>query len=130
MNNRRQFLLSIPTVAAAGIWATSATKALAEACGLVTPRETSGPFYPGDPNFESNYDLTQVPGAPRTVLGERVYLEGVVQDENCAPVATANVEIWQACASGKYNHGRDPNPAEADPHFRYWSEAFTGRDGR
>jgi protocatechuate 3,4-dioxygenase beta subunit len=130
MSNRRAFLKSIPMAAAAGFFAASTTKALAEACGLATPRETSGPFYPGDPNFRAEYDLTRVEGSSVEALGERVFLHGIVQDENCRPVKNANVEIWQACASGKYLHARDPNPAEADPNFRYWSEAFTGADGK
>lgn len=128
--NRRSFLKSIPLAAAAGFFSSGTTKALAEACGLATPRETSGPFYPGNPNFRVEYDLTRLPGAPREALGQRVYLTGLVQDEQCRPVANANVELWQACASGKYMHNSDPNPAVPDPHFRYWSEAFTAADGK
>lgn len=130
MNSRRDFLKTIPAAAAAGVFIAGAAKAFAEACGLATPRETSGPFYPGDPKFRAEYDLTRIPGAPREALGQRVFLNGVVQDEACNPVRGANVELWQACASGRYNHESDPNPAEADPYFRYWSEAFTGADGR
>ncbi len=56
-------------------------------------------------------------------------MRGRVVDEDCQPVANANVEIWQACATGRYNNRNDPNPAALDPNFRYWAEAFTVADG-
>ncbi|MGE3760087.1 MAG: protocatechuate 3,4-dioxygenase, partial [Pseudobdellovibrionaceae bacterium] len=61
--------------------------------------------------------------------GQVVYIIGIVQDTDCRPVANANVEIWQACASGKYNNPRDPNPAPLDPNFRYWGETYTDANG-
>ncbi len=56
-------------------------------------------------------------------------MRGIVQDLSCRPVAGVNVEIWQACASGRYNNERDPNPAPLDPNFRYWGETFTDAAG-
>ena len=39
------------------------------------------------------------------------------------------VEIWQACASGRYDHPRDSNPASLDPNFQYWGRALTDAAG-
>jgi protocatechuate 3,4-dioxygenase beta subunit len=104
-------------------------KALAAAtCGL-TPPQTPGPFYPGEANFKPESDLTLVPGAPKRAEGQIIYIKGRVIDELCNPVANANVEIWQACSSGRYNNTKDPNPAPLDPNFRYWGEAHTDKDG-
>jgi protocatechuate 3,4-dioxygenase beta subunit len=58
-----------------------------------------------------------------------VYIKGRVVDNLCRPVANANVEIWQACASGRYNSPKDPNPAALDPNFKYWAETFTNEKG-
>lgn len=110
--------------------ALKAPRALAAACGVATPPQTSGPFYPGEANFGPGTDLTRVPGRPRRARGQVVILRGQVQDSSCRPVAGANVEIWQACASGRYNSPKDPNPAPLDPDFAYWGETFTDEEGR
>jgi protocatechuate 3,4-dioxygenase, beta subunit len=127
--DRRNFLkvgmgASAGTLLMAGIL----PRALAASCGL-TPPQTPGPFYPGEENFSAENDLTRMPGRPDRALGQVIYLKGKVVDQNCEPVPGANVEIWQAAASGRYNHGRDPNPAPLDPNFRYWGETFTGEKG-
>jgi protocatechuate 3,4-dioxygenase beta subunit len=101
---------------------------MAESCGL-TPTQMEGPFYPGENEFRAENDLTQVPGRPRPAKGQVVRIQGIVQDESCRPIENANVEIWQACASGKYHHANDPNPAPLDPDFKYWGEAFTDSRG-
>lgn len=102
--------------------------ALGEQC-LVTPKQTQGPFYPGEGKFTADFDLTRLPGKTRRAEGQVIYVLGRVLDEDCAPIESVNVEIWQACASGSYNHEQDPNPAPRDPNFRYWSEAFTNAQG-
>lgn len=102
-------------------------KALADQCDE-TPAQTEGPFYPGKGKFVHNHDLTMA-----GTLGQVVYVRGHVIGMNaqgiCAPLEGARVEIWQACDSGKYNHGRDPNPAPLDPNFKYWGETFTDTNG-
>ena len=102
-------------------------KAAAAPSCTKTVTQTAGPFYPGEQNISPVNDLTQVNG--RSALGPVIYVRGVVRDLNCLPVAGANVEIWQACASGRYNHDHDPNTAALDPNFRYWGEAFTNGNG-
>lgn len=101
----------------------------AEQC-LETPRQAAGPFYPGETQFTATHDLTVLPNAKARALGEIVYLIGQVTGASCEPLANVNVEIWQACASGRYNNPRDPNTAPLDPNFRYWGEAFTDKDGK
>jgi protocatechuate 3,4-dioxygenase beta subunit len=103
-------------------------QALAGSCGLTAP-QTEGPFYPGQTLIHASNDLTRVPGRPQRALGQLIQILGKVTDENCRPVAGATVEIWQACASGRYNNPKDTNPAPLDPDFRYWGEAHTDADG-
>lgn len=119
---RRQFLTGL------GALVLSLKAAAAPKCAE-TPVQTSGPFYPGENKFSLENDLTVVPGASGKPLGEVVYVRGVVQDEACRPLAGAIVEIWQACASGRYNNPSDPNTAALDPNFRYWGETVTAKDG-
>lgn len=101
----------------------------AAVCG-VTPAQTPGPFYPGEAKFVSTHDLTRLSPERPQAQGEIVHLHGQVIDESCQPVRNANVEIWQACHTGRYNNPHDPNPAKLDPDFRYWGEAFTDEDGK
>ena len=51
-------------------------------------------------------------------------------NDQCRPVKDALVEIWQACASGKYHHSGDPNPASLDPNFQYWGRTVTNSKGK
>ena len=105
------------------------SKAMAASCGPLTPAQTAGPFYPGEQEFHPDNDLTVIPGNPARALGRVVYVRGRVLDANCSPIANATVEIWQACASGRYNSVKDDNKAPLDPNFKYWGEAFTNQNG-
>lgn len=127
LNNRRNFL-KIGAASLGTLLVGSKLANAADTCVATVP-QTSGPFYPGESKFIVTSDLTTVPGAPRRALGEVVYIRGVVRDQFCQPIEGANVEIWQACESGRYNNEIDPNPAPLDPHFRYWGEAFTDAKG-
>jgi protocatechuate 3,4-dioxygenase beta subunit len=129
--NRRSFLKSLVQVTGTGLAVVPLSQSNAQIralCGL-TPPQTPGPFYPGEDLFRPDNDLTTIPGRPRRALGQVIYIRGQVLDAACRPVRNANVEIWQACASGKYNNQRDPNPAPIDPHFKYWGEVFTNDKG-
>lgn len=126
MNQRRQFLMGLAGLGAAMV---GQKLSAAEVCKR-TPAQTPGPFYPGESEFTTDNDLTRVPGASAAAVGEVIYIHGQVQDVACLPVANVNVEIWQACASGRYNNERDPNPAELDPNFKYWGETFTNAEGK
>lgn len=126
--NRRTFLKISTGLAGTALLGKTIDTALAASCSQ-TPAQTAGPFYPGESRFDQNTDLTVIPGQNRRAEGQVVYVRGQVLDPNCQPVVGANVEIWQACASGKYNNPRDPNPAPIDPHFRYWAETYTNDRG-
>lgn len=127
--DRRHFLRSSLTISAGALAVTGfLPKALAATCGL-TPPQTPGPFYPGEANMKPVNDLTRVEGHAQRALGQVIYVAGKVVDQQCRAVAGANVEIWQACASGKYNSAKDPNPAPLDPNFRYWGETDTDAEG-
>jgi protocatechuate 3,4-dioxygenase, beta subunit len=96
----------------------------------LTPKQAKGPFYPVDPQLDTDADLVQLLGSQAPAKGEVVIIEGVVTNQLCQPVNAALVEIWQACATGKYNHPSDPNTAELDPNFQYWGKAVTDQHGR
>ena len=97
-------------------------------CNL-TPRESSGPFYPLSYPLDQDNDLTYLQDKSQKAKGEIIYIKGVVQAENCEPVLKATIEIWQACATGRYNHPEDRNPAELDPNFQYFGKAITNERG-
>ncbi|GAQ89471.1 hypothetical protein KFL_005270030 [Klebsormidium nitens] len=96
-----------------------------------TPVQTSGPFYPLHMSHEDvDNDLTITHrGAPRA-LGQVIYIRGRVTDHAGRPVAGARIEVWQACASGKYNHPGDDNPLPLDPNFKYFGRASSDEHGR
>jgi len=125
--SRRKILKTLGTVT--GIAALAPIARAQSLCGPLTPRQTEGPFYPRKDQVDKDTDLTSVKGSSEAALGRVIYIEGSVQDTNCRPVEDAFVEIWQACASGKYNHPADTNPAPADPHFQYWGIARTDPNG-
>lgn len=97
-------------------------------CNL-TPRESSGPFYPLSYPLDQDNDLTFLKDKSQKAKGEIIYIKGVVQGENCEPVSKATIEIWQACATGRYNHPEDRNSAELDPNFQYFGKAITNERG-
>lgn len=127
--NRRKLLeKSIKTaVVTAGALA-GGGQVLAQSCRL-TIAQPEGPFYPINDQIDKDSDLTYVTDKEKRALGEVVILKGIVKDQNCLPVKNALVEIWQACASGKYNHPGDPNTAQLDANFQYWGRAITNEKG-
>jgi len=127
-SDRREFIRIGTGVAGLFTLSGGIIKSFAQSCGLTAP-QTSGPFYPGENQFGENTDLTFNPANGAVAKGQFVYLKGRVVDQNCSPIKNANVEIWQACASGKYNSIKDPNPAPLDPNFKYWAETFTNEKG-
>ena len=125
---RRNFLkksLALGTLITAD-WLLSSS--VYSSCNL-TPREFSGPFYPLSYPLDQDNDLTYVKDKSQKAKGEIIYVTGIVQDESCEPISKATIEIWQACATGRYNHPRDRNPAELDPNFQYWGKAITNEQG-
>ncbi len=101
----------------------------AAACAAATPAQTEGPFFPVTAQADQDWDLTVIPGRRAAPLGEAVYVLGQVTNEQCRPVAGVSVEIWQACASGRYNHPGDTSGLPLDPNFQYWGIAITDATG-
>lgn len=128
-NSRRGFLQKTGLILTALTGLKAADASAAEMCG-VTARQPSGPFYPVVNQSDKDTDLTKVLGSSSSAIGQVVWVTGTVRDHKCAPVDGALVEIWQACASGRYNHPNDPNPAPLDPNFQYWGRAITDAHGR
>lgn len=130
--SRRSFIKNAPLAltAIAGIvgFASRANAAAALTCEA-TARQAKGPFYPIVNQADKDMDLTTVQGRAGTAVGEVVWIEGIVRDQACKIVPGTLVEIWQACASGKYNHPNDPNTAPIDPDFQYWGRAVTDANG-
>jgi len=94
-----------------------------------TPEQPPGPFYRAADRETRQVDLTRVEGVPGRAHGTIVYLHGSVRTVYGAPIPGALVEIWQACASGRYDHPDDTTPAPRDPCFLYWGRALTSDRG-
>lgn len=97
------------------------------ACAARTPAQTEGPFYPVRSQADTDWDLTA--GGAASVLGEKIFIQGKVTDADCNPIAGALVEIWQACASGRYSHPGDSSGLPLDPNFQYWGRVLTDANG-
>lgn len=107
-----------------------AARTFEEMCRRLTPAQPEGPFYPIDHRIEKDGDLTRVEGAVAEPEGQLIYVQGKVVDGECRPIPKALVEIWQACASGRYNHELDEsNPLKLDPNFQYFGQALTDEQG-
>jgi len=124
---RRRLLLQ---AGAAGICLLAPRAGRAAQARPATPPQTEGPFYPRTEQADKDADLTRVAGGTATAKGTIVLLDGTLRTLDGAPIAGAMVEIWQACASGRYNHPRDRNPAPLDPAFQYWARVVTDAEGR
>ena len=104
-------------------------KAWANSCSF-TAAQPEGPFFPENDQKDKDNDLTHISGGHKKAVGEVVLMKGVVNNQDCKPIAGALVEIWLACESGKYNHSGDPNNAKLDPNFQYWGRAVTNEKGQ
>jgi protocatechuate 3,4-dioxygenase beta subunit len=91
-----------------------------------TVTETTGPVF--DPaKFPAMIDLSVKDG--KQALGERIIVRGRVVDENDRPIPHTMIEIWQANASGRYDHPGDTHDAPLDPNFRGNGRVFTDAEG-
>ncbi|MFZ0286295.1 MAG: protocatechuate 3,4-dioxygenase subunit alpha [Terriglobales bacterium] len=89
------------------------------------PSQTAGPFF--------HLGLTVTRSVPciadRGVKGERVWLTCRLLDGNGDPVNDGMIEIWQADASGKYNHPDDTQEKSTDPMWFGFGRAGTDEGG-
>jgi len=104
---------------------------------VATPRQIKGPFYPtagtrqqlGGP--QAGNDLMQAPGATDNAQGDLLFISGKVLSKGGRPLPNTLVEIWQACATGRYLHPGDRAQERAqDPNFQYWGVCLTDAEGR
>jgi protocatechuate 3,4-dioxygenase beta subunit len=124
--NRRQLLgagMALPLGAMAG------SASAAESC-TVTPKQTTGPFYPVFEQVDKDVDLTRLTGHGSPARGEVIRVQGRVLDESCKPIEGVLVDLWQADSNGRYGHPADPNPARPDPNFQGWGQTVTDAEGR
>lgn len=144
------------TAGLAGAMAT--TKAAARMCSINTAEQPLGPFFPrpGTPTqpvredqnpdtpiyLANDNDLTFIKGKNGQALGQQVLVNGKLTDKDCKPISGASIIIWQASASGRYNHqGDDQNEdfthpitgqkisRTLDPNFQYWGRTTTDGQG-
>lgn len=143
----------------AGTFATGS--AFGQVLKLNTPRQTLGPFFPddGDPVHEirenldfrlpiseaNDNDLTFVNGHPGKARGQIVYVKGKVlfnRGGTPEPQPGAVILMWNASASGRYNHRGDTEATRFqhpetgkwverthDENFQYWGRCITDKDG-
>ena len=77
--------------------------------------------------FPTIPDLSVVDG--KAALGERIIVYGRITDEDGRPIPNTIVEIWQANASGRYQHPADQHDAPTDPNFRGEGRVYTDANG-
>jgi protocatechuate 3,4-dioxygenase beta subunit len=92
-----------------------------------TVTETTGPTFSPE-RFAAIEDLT-ICHTGKPALGERIIVAGRITDEDGRPVRRTMVEIWQANATGRYDHAGDQHDAPLDPNFHGAGRVFTDGDG-
>ena len=90
-----------------------------------TPFQTVGPFFHYALPYSGGETLVDA-----GTLGQRIVIEGTVFDGSGVPVPEALVEIWQANASGRYNHPGDQRDVPLDPAFDGFGRTPTDGAGR
>jgi protocatechuate 3,4-dioxygenase beta subunit len=99
---------------------------------IATPPQGRGPFYPVpeiDKQKHYDADLTRLDDASPVADGEQIVVRGSVVGLDDRPLQGVVVEIWQACASGRYNHPREGSDRPIDPNFQYWARMLTSEEG-
>ncbi|CAH1388198.1 dioxygenase family protein [Candidatus Nitrotoga sp. M5] len=140
----------------------AAKSVFGQALNLETPRQTLGPFFPddGDPVKEirenldfrlpiseaNDNDLTFLNGHKGKAQGQIVYLKGKVLlnkgNGTREPQPGAVIIMWNASASGRYNHRGDTETTRFkhpktgklierthDENFQYWGRCITDKQG-
>ena len=96
---------------------------------ILTPRQSTGPFYPQTIPLDSDNDLVSIAGRTEVANGEITHLLGRVVEPSGRPVANAQVEIWQCDANGRYHHPWDRREVPRDPNFQGYGRVQTSADG-
>jgi len=87
---------------------------LAQTCGILTPRQTEGPFF----TPKSPLRVSLLEGGEKT----RIFVTGTVLSAQCKPVPNALLDFWHSDEQGEYdNRGfryRGHQHADAQGRFR------------
>lgn len=123
-----------------------------------TGEQPMGPFFPNpgtpireiredsDPRtpiyLANDADLTFVNSQTQLAKGQHIFIKGKLLRKDGSAVSGANIIIWQASSSGRYNHNGDQSNIqfshpktgriirrELDPNFQYWGKAVTDDNG-
>jgi protocatechuate 3,4-dioxygenase, beta subunit len=89
--------------------------------------DVPGPLVP--PGFVRDRDNDLTAHGKAAPLGEKMVVAGRVLDESGRPVRRSLIEIWQANASGRYDHPGDTHDAPLDPNFSGVGRTLTGDEG-
>lgn len=101
----------------------------AEALAL-TPRATEGPYYPDHLPLDQDNDLTQILGGKAPAGGIITEFGGRLLDVDGKPIASHEIELWQADTNGCYIHSRGVQKGkERDPHFQGYGKITTNEKG-
>ena len=101
----------------------------AAAAGLLTPRQSMGPFYPDRLPDDRDNDLVRIQGSAAQALGEIAHVRGRLVLPDGRPVQDAQVEIWQCDARGRYIHSADARRGLSDDGFQGSGQTRTAGDG-
>ena len=154
---RRQFFKA---GAGAALGLAVSKSAIANNCKTTTqtPTQPLGPFFPREqtpkipvleiqnpetPIYLANdSDLTWVKGLTGEASGQKSLILGRLTNKDCQPIPNATIIVWQASATGMYNHIGDSQnldfwhpkrkeliKREHDPYFQYWGKAITDENG-
>jgi protocatechuate 3,4-dioxygenase beta subunit len=125
----RRTMLNLSAIGAGTIGVKKAVQAKPLRSGpLPTPPQAIGPFYPVVRAGENMANLTRVEGQADRAPGDLIELRGAVRTTAGASVPSAIVVIWQADASGAYNHPRN-DFGTPDPRFLGHAVVRTDRAG-
>ncbi len=124
--SRRRFVLSGAS-AAAGLALPESVKAATDL--MLTPRQSTGPFYPDVLPLDTDNDLVSVDGRSGSAGGIVTHVFGRVRDRRGQPIAGARIEIWQVDALGRYIHSGDAPRGPRDTNFQGFGRALSGADG-
>jgi protocatechuate 3,4-dioxygenase alpha subunit len=89
------------------------------------PSQTIGPFYHLGLTSNAALGCLTSPEAK----GEHIRVRFRLLDGDGAPVPDGMIELWQADASGKYDHPEDTQPQAPDPAFRGFGRLATDAGG-
>jgi protocatechuate 3,4-dioxygenase alpha subunit len=89
------------------------------------PSQTVGPFF----HFGLTADSARGCLWAAEAKGERIRLQFRMLDGDAAPIPDGMIELWQADASGKYDHPADTQQQEKDAAFWGFGRLATDADG-